>query len=40
MAELDARTPFEMAYNPVVKCYMERYLKHGSLRLSRMMAYG
>ncbi|NDH91051.1 MAG: hypothetical protein EBZ22_09260, partial [Flavobacteriia bacterium] len=40
MAELDARTPFEMAYNPVVKRYMERYLKHGSARLSRMMAHG
>jgi len=40
MAELDARTPFEMAYNPVVKRYMERYLKHGSSRLSRMMAHG
>ena len=40
MVELDARTPFEMAYNPVVKRYMERYLKHGSARLSRMMAHG
>ena len=40
MAELDARTPFEMAYNPVVKRYMERYLKHGSSRLRRMMAHG
>ena len=40
MAALDARTPFEMAYNPVVKRYMERYLKHGSARLSRMMAHG
>ena len=28
MAELDARTPFEMAYNPVVKRYLERYLKY------------
>ena len=40
MAELDARTPFEMAYNPVVKKYIERYLKYGSTRLSRMMAHG
>lgn len=40
MAELDARTPFEMTYNPVVKRYMERYLKHGPERLSRMMAHG
>ena len=40
MAELDVRTPFEMAYNPVVKRYIERYLKHGSARLSRMMAHG
>jgi len=40
MAELDARTPFEMAYNPVVKRYLERYLKYGTARLSRMMAHG
>jgi membrane-bound lytic murein transglycosylase D len=40
MAELDARTPFEMTYNPVVKQYLERYLKHGSARLSRMMGHG
>lgn len=40
MAELDARTPFEMAYNPVVKRYIERYLKDGSARMSRMMAHG
>lgn len=40
MAELDARTPFEMTYNPVVKAYLERYLKHGKSRLSRMMAHG
>ena len=40
MAELDARTPFEMTYNPVVKRYLERYLKYGTARLSRMMAHG
>jgi len=40
MRELDARTPFEMAYNPVVKRYLERYLKYGTKRLSRMMAHG
>ncbi|MEL0146567.1 MAG: lytic transglycosylase domain-containing protein, partial [Schleiferiaceae bacterium] len=40
MAELDARTPFEMAYNPVVKRYLQRYLKYGTARLSRMMAHG
>ena len=40
MAALDARTPFEMAYNPVVKRYLERYLKYGTARLSRMMAHG
>ena len=40
MAELDARTPFEMTYNPVVKRYLERYLKFGTTRLSRMMAHG
>ena len=40
MAELDARTPFEMTYNPVVKRYIERYLRPGNARLSRMMAHG
>ncbi|MAZ96293.1 MAG: lytic transglycosylase [Flavobacteriales bacterium] len=40
MADLDARTPFEMTYNPVVKRYLERYLKFGTSRLSRMMAHG
>lgn len=40
MSELDARTPFEMAYNPIVKRYLERYLKYGTARLSRMMAHG
>ncbi len=40
MAELDAKTPFEMIYNPVVKRYLERYLKYGTARLSRMMAHG
>ena len=40
MSELDARTPFEMTYNPVVKRYLERYLKYGNARLSRMMAHG
>jgi membrane-bound lytic murein transglycosylase D len=29
-----------MAYNPVVKRYLERYLKYGTARLSRMMAHG
>ena len=36
MAELDARTPFEMAYNPVVKRYLERYLKYGTARFARL----
>ena len=40
MSELDARTPFEMAYNPIVKRYLKRYLKYGTARLSRMMAHG
>ena len=40
MADLDTRTPFEMTYNPVVKKYLERYLKFGTKRLSRMMAHG
>ena len=40
MAELDARTPFEMVFNPTVKRYLERYLKNGTARLSRMMAHG
>jgi len=40
MAELDARTPFEMTYNPVVKRYIERYLRPGNARLPRMMAHG
>jgi len=40
MAELDARTPFEMTYNPVVKRYIERYLRPDNARLSRMMAHG
>ena len=40
MADLDTRTPFEMTYNPVVKKYLERYLKFGAKRLSRMMAHG
>jgi membrane-bound lytic murein transglycosylase D len=40
MADLNARTPFEMTYNPVVKRYIERYLKYGRERLSRMMAHG
>jgi membrane-bound lytic murein transglycosylase D len=40
MRDLDARTPFEMAYNPVVKRYLERYLKYGTKRLSCMMAHG
>jgi membrane-bound lytic murein transglycosylase D len=40
MADLDARTPFEMTYNPEVKRYLERYLKFGTSRLSRMMAHG
>ena len=40
MAELDQRTPFEMTYNPIVRKYIERYLKHGTARLSRMMAHG
>lgn len=40
MAQLDARTPFEMSYNPVVKRYLDRYLVHGQSRLSRMMAHG
>ena len=40
MAELDQRTPFEMTYNPIVRKYIERYLKYGTARLSRMMAHG
>ena len=40
MADLDTRTPFEMTYNPVVKKYLQRYLKFGTTRLSRMMAHG
>ena len=40
MRDLDARTPFEMSYNPIVRKYLERYLKYGTQRLSRMMAHG
>ena len=40
MHDLDARTPFEMSYNPIVRKYLERYLKYGTQRLSRMMAHG
>jgi membrane-bound lytic murein transglycosylase D len=40
MAELDARTPFEMEYNEVVEQYMKRYLRPGSSRMSRMLAHG
>jgi membrane-bound lytic murein transglycosylase D len=40
MADLDSRTPFEMSYNPVVKGYIERYLKNSGGRTSRMMAHG
>ena len=40
MADLNARTPFEMSYNPVVKQYILRYLGYGKERLSRMMAHG
>lgn len=40
MALLDARTPFEMTYNPIVERYIKRYLTSGKDRLSRMMAHG
>lgn len=40
MADLNARTPFEMSYNPVVKQYIQRYLGYGKERMSRMMAHG